>query len=246
MFFRNPPRDRHVELDILRSLAILMMVFYHIGFDLRAFFAVRLDLASPLWRVPQRVSAMLFLLLVGMSAWVAWNRARATYPTFWSAYRRPLRRGLTVLWWGLVITLVTYALIPGQYIRFGILHLIGVCMLLLPFTAHKREWNVVFGYLIVILGFLIGPVRMDTSPLLIPFGFIPLHFSTLDYYPLLPWGGIPFIGMGIAAFLYPREQRQIPPTPYWLHLLSVPGQHSLFIYLVHQPIILAALWWIMR
>lgn len=244
--FKPKLHERHIELDILRSLAILLMVVYHIGFDLWAFHGMPLDLTEPLWRLLQRSSAILFLLLVGMSSWVAWNHARTTYIGFWSAYRRPLQRGLTILFWAMVITLVTYVLMPEVYVRFGILHLIGVCMLLLPFAGRRREWNLVLGYAIIIIGLLVGPVRIHTSPLLLPLGFIPPNFATLDYYPFFPWGGIPFIGMGLAAFLFPREPKRIPSTPYALHLLSVPGQHSLFIYLVHQPLILTALWLMMR
>ncbi len=238
------PKARHIELDLLRTMAIFLMIVYHVGFDLWAFWGVPLNLTTLAWRIPQRAAALLFLTLVGMSAHVSWERHRTEEPSLRSAYRRPLRRGLTVLAWGLAITIVTYVLMPEQYVRFGILHLIGVSMLLLPFLSGRPRWAAMLGLLMIATGILIAPLRAQTS-LLLPFGVKPIGFQTLDYYPLLPWGGVPFLGLALASVLYHRTPPPQNP-PAWLKALSLAGRHSLLLYLIHQPIILLTLWLIMR
>ena len=62
--------------------------------------------------------------------------------------------------------------------------------------------------------------------------------ATEDYVPLAPWAG--FVAMGIAAghWLVRSGFRAIGPlaaAPAWLRWL---GRHSLFVYMVHQPILL--------
>ena len=44
--------------------------------------------------------------------------------------RRPARRGMAVLGCGMLLTVVTFLIMPGQRIVFGVLHLLGCAMLL--------------------------------------------------------------------------------------------------------------------
>jgi uncharacterized membrane protein len=67
----------------------------------------------------------------------------------------------------------------------------------------------------------------------------------VDYYPLFPWFGIALLGAFAGLTLYPGGIRgfSLPDlsekTP--IRGLTFLGRHSLLIYLVHQPILLAIL-----
>ena len=67
--------------------------------------------------------------------------------------------------------------------------------------------------------------------------------ATEDYVPLLPWFGVVLVGIGIGNWLTQRRltamQRMSRDSPRWLIWL---GRHSLLVYMVHQPIMIAALW----
>jgi uncharacterized membrane protein len=65
-----------------------------------------------------------------------------------------------------------------------------------------------------------------------------------DYRPLLPWFGIVLIGLFFGNVVYGDGRRPAVPedkAPMLARPLLPPGRNSLFIYLIHQPIIIALL-----
>ena len=123
-----PPNHRYPELDLLRTGAILGMIIYHAAYDLTAFYGWNIDITHGEWKVFERVIAITFLLLVGISFAISYSRTKPEQ--VWTKF---LKRGLIVFGCGLLVSLVTYFLDPPTYVRFGILHLIGLSLILLPF-----------------------------------------------------------------------------------------------------------------
>jgi len=242
---------RFAELDIARTLAILMMIVYHIAFDLSYFFGVYdLKMNEGGWKILQLSTVILFLILVGVSFVISWERTRISGFRTAAAIWKYLKRGLLVFCCAMLITIATYILDPSTYIRFGILHMIGISIILLPFFRRFREWNVLIGLLIIIIGYSMTYIQdliinfqfqISNSQLFLPFGIIPPNFTTLDYYPLFPWFGIILIGVALGDFFYIRSGIIPKPTNKITRILSVPGRHALLIYLIHQPIILTIL-----
>jgi uncharacterized membrane protein len=227
---------RHPELDILRTLAIVLMVVYHGAYDLSAYYAWDIPVTEGGWLMLARVTASLFLLLAGMSLVVAHERARARG----LVWKRHLRRSAQVLAAALAVSMATWVVDPETYVRFGILHLIGVGILLLPLFTRLREGNLLVGALVLGAGAWVQTHTIPSS-LLLPLGVMYPGFRSVDYFPIFPWFGVMLIGTGLGQLLYVRLAKQAPelhPFPSWL---TWPGRHSLFVYLIHQPIILAVL-----
>ena len=119
--------------------------------------------------------------------------------------KHPLRRGLIVLAAALLVSAVTYLI--GAPVYWGILHLLGVCMLL--YAAARRRWEALPGIyacgaalLIFALTFML-PIRVRVGvPFLFPLGLRTAAFASADYYPLLPWGALFF-----ACLLYTSRER---------------------------------------
>ncbi|WP_143122536.1 heparan-alpha-glucosaminide N-acetyltransferase [Sporomusa acidovorans] len=223
-----PHIGRIAEIDCLRGIAILMMVIFHIVFDLAYFFNWPLDYLSGFWYYQGKSSAILFMLISGISATLG---------------RHPLRRGLKVLGAGMLITLATYVYSPALYIRFGILHLLGVGMLAAPWLVKRSALTLTLaGTTLLVLGNWIANLRA-TIVWLIPLGVRPWDFASIDYYPLLPWLGIVLYGMAAGKLFYSAKQ------PLWpaatrnqpVRILGWLGRRSLIIYLLHQPILLVVL-----
>ncbi len=224
---------RYIELDLLRTIAIAMMVLYHAAYDLDVFYGWNLETLNGGWWIFSRLTAVLFLLIVGVSFAISWDRHHPR------TYRKYFLRGLFVIACGMLVTFVTFLWDPGNYVRFGILHLIGTSILLLPLFARLRVINGALGIMIIAAHFLINNSPLQTS-LLLPLGIMPLHFNSIDYFPLIPWFGFVLIGYALGHVIYVRHVRRTPSArgqerPLWI---TWPSRHALLIYMLHQPTIL--------
>ena len=125
-----PAKQRIWELDALRGLCILCMVAIHAFWDLSAFGGFTFDL--PGWFLfCRQYGHILFILLSGLCATLA---------------SRSFQRGVYVFGAALVISYVTFFMVQvlnfpdDMLIWFGILHLLGVCMMLFPLFKRLPVW----------------------------------------------------------------------------------------------------------
>ncbi|HLC75610.1 MAG TPA: heparan-alpha-glucosaminide N-acetyltransferase [Candidatus Peribacterales bacterium] len=239
-----PDDQRYSELDALRGLAVISMIVFHLCFDLAFFYGMDIPVHSKLFTLWARGTAMMFLIVMGVCFVISWSR-RAAFPqhdTVFHRYIPFLRRGLLILGGGMMISFVTYLIAPGAYVKFGILHLIGVSALIQPLFVRFKFWNVLIGAAWSIAGLKIVALQ-SSSTLLFPFGILYPGFFSLDYYPLFPWFGFVLTGMGIGSMLYaPREKflERLDALPY-PHMLLWMGKQALPLYFFHQPILFVIL-----
>lgn len=222
------PAARLMEIDCIRGIAIVLMVIFHTVFDLAYFYNWPIDYLQGFWYYQGKASAILFMLISGISSTLS---------------RRSVRRGLTVFGAGMLITAATYYYNPAMYVQFGILHLLGFSMVIAPWTTQLPVCLLtVSGISFLLAGSVVDDLTA-ASPWLLPFGLKPASFASLDYYPLLPYLGVIFFGIALGKLLYAGKQSLWPAslTGNFACNLSYLGRHSLLIYLIHQPILLALL-----
>jgi len=222
---------RYGEIDVLRAIAIVLMVIFHFVYDLKEFAGVSIDYQSPFWFSIEKVSALLFIFISGLSSGFS---------------KSPVRRGLKVLFFGMVITVVTFVFMREEYVRFGILHFLGVAMILSPLLLRLPSWTLWgFAGSSAVLGFWFKEQVLKTS-LLLPLGLMYDGFGTIDYYPLFPYLTVTILG--ILAYRYFYAQGTKPLFSYQLNskLTKWASRNSLGIYLVHQPLLLLVIFIINR
>jgi uncharacterized membrane protein len=228
-------------VDALRGVAIILMALFHLSWDLSFLGLAQIRMSANPWPWFSRIIATMFLSLVGISLTISYARSSRAH-----SFRKYLFRGLKVFGFGLAITLVTYLFIPHEFVVFGILHMIGFSIvaayLFLP--AARRYLSLVLGAAFLVLGIYLNR-QVTISPWLIWLGIPQLGRPMADWYPVLPWFGLVLLGITAGHSLYPRGRRRFS-LPEWSHLpvirqLSFLGRHSLLIYLVHQPVLLAIL-----
>ena len=144
----------------------------------------------------------------------------------------------------MVVTVVTYFIIGYGFVVFGILHLLGLATILAyPFLRSRRA-SLVAGIIVIGVGIYIARILLP-SPWLLWLGVRQLGRYMVDYYPIFPWFGIALLGVFAGLTLYPGGTRSFAlpdlsqKTP--IRGLTFLGRHSLLIYLIHQPILLAIL-----
>ena len=208
---------RYWEIDVLRGVAVISMIAFHVLFDLNYFSIIEYSPSTFF----AYIIASLFLLLVGISYTISYNRDKK--------WKHHIKRGLKVFGWGIIITLITWITFPKNVILFGILHLIGLSIIIAyPLIKYKQK-NLILGFVILLTGIFLFPI-------------IKPPFPTFDFFPILPWTGIILIGMYIGHQFYPKGKRtfKIVKKPNIIfEFFSVLGRNSLLIYLLHQPLLIA-------
>ncbi len=247
----TPSRGRVFELDALRGLALFLMVLHHLIFDLRYLLALDVfAFQESAWFIHllQPFFLAVFLVVSGISC------------TFSRSNRR---RGLRLLALALALTAVTLVLSSWAaldlVIYWNILHVLAVGILLFAgLTAGRKEtderaatvdaWLILLTVAPIWAGSLLPVLHQAgwNSWWLLPVGLVPEQAANMaDYLPLIPWLGFFFAGTLLGRRLYASRTTRFPGAPAWLLATTRPlawmGRHSLAIYVLHQPLLLALL-----
>jgi len=231
---------RYWEVDLFRGIAVVMMIAFHALYDLD-FFSGPVDVHSGIWPLFAKATASIFLLLVGVSLTISTARARIRGE---DSFLRYLRRGARIFSWGMAVTFSTMLLLGEGFVVFGVLHLIGISIILSYPLLKRPLADLVFGTAAISAGLWLRHFSSD-SPWLLWLGFVPRHFHSVDYFPLLPWFGVVVVGIFLGNFLYPEGRRRVnlpnlsarTPTKQ----ICILGRNSLPIYLIHQPILIISM-----
>ncbi|MCQ3980002.1 MAG: DUF1624 domain-containing protein, partial [Anaerolineae bacterium] len=199
---------------------IILMIIYHLIWDLVYFGVYQANLLSGSWQWFPRGIATIFIFVMGLSLTLSDTRERQRRgqpPSF----KKYLLRGGKIFGLGLIITVATYYFIGRGFVIFGILHLLGAS---------------------IVLAF---PFLRVTYPWLIWLGVKQAGVYMVDYYPILPWYGLALLGIFAGYTFYPEGIRRFTlpdlsslPAIRGLRFL---GRHSLLIYALHQPILIGLL-----
>ena len=233
-------KDRFWEIDFLRGFAIILMIFFHILYDLNFFSITNFRIYSGIILYIARLSASIFVVLAGISLSISYSKSKNWLKTN-DIILKFIKRGLKILFLGMIISVITWFYIPRGFVVFGILHFIGTSIILSLIFIRYRVINIIFGLFFIIVGFYLKSLTFDFN-ILIPLGFIPNNFWTIDYFPLFPWFGIFLIGISIGNIIYPDFKRKYEIKDLSKKLLVKSfcflGRNSLLIYFLHQPIII--------
>ena len=234
---------RFIEIDILRGTAIACMIFLHLLWDLDYFGLLPLN--ENIYQF-NKIIPSIFFCLVGICLIITYQKKYATAPHH--LIKHLFYRGLGILILGMIITAITMVFLSDRPIFFGVLHCIGLSIILsIPFLRFK-QYNFVFGSIFILIGLFVNALAVHHPTIVhLILGLHPpeLWRYTIDYFPILPWFGVCLFGIAIGSVLYKDGMRQfrfpnlMPNKP--VSMISWLGQHSLVIYLLHQPVIAGVL-----
>ncbi|WP_135613047.1 heparan-alpha-glucosaminide N-acetyltransferase [Methanococcoides sp. AM1] len=239
--------ERFWEIDLLRGIAIIMMVGFHLLYDINYLGAYDINLATGPGFIIGRLSAILFIMIGGISLSLSYSRKQRIYDPV-SGFIKYTKRGLKIFLWGMVITAGSYIFLRDGVIVFGILHFIGVAIILAyPFLKYKVA-NLMLAIPVIALGSWMQTFDIGNT-WLFWIGLRPEGFHSYDYFPLFPWFGVLLLGIFLGNSLYPNYKRTsltsgIPNISAMLSVktLCYMGERSLLIYLLHQPMLVILLY----
>jgi len=225
------------EIDFLRGIAILMMAVFHFTWDLDYFGLTSADLLHGFWKIFQVLTGGLFIFLVGVSLTLKYSKpGHGGYP------KEFLKRGLFIFGCGMIITIGSLLFAKDYFVFFGILHFIGLSIILATPFIGSGCLNLLIGVVSILFGIWLQG-QIFSFPWLVWLGFNH-PVSTLDLYPLFPWVGLVFLGMFLGSMVYPHGKRIATIKTRFCPLIkriSQPvrllGRYSLLIYFIHIPIV---------
>ena len=235
--------QKRVEmLDLLRGSAMILVVLYHLLYDLVNIAQVNV----PQWLMPNAP------IVEGIHTGFLWVLFAVSGVC--SGYSRNLlRRGAWLYLAGFVVAFVSVLWIPEFPMVFGVLSCFGACMVLTALCdkwLDRVPWPVLtvmgvllwfvladFDHGVLHLGFRDVTIHLPNVEYLYPLGIKSDAFLSRDYFPIIPFFFMFLAGRGLHR---PIVKGSFPKWFYASHSRPVEwiGRHSLIIYAVHQPILI--------
>lgn len=229
-------------IDEIRGFAVLCMVFHHMLLSIADIFCSQFFMdAFNFLCVFQPLFWLLFFGISGVSSRLSGNN---------------LKRGARLFGIALVVTAVTFAYFNGRAtVVFGVLHFLAIAMIIFHFIKPLiKKINPIVGAVACFLLFAftykiydgyVGifelvkielPRALYSTKYFFWLGFPRLNFASADYFPLLPYIFLFFIGAFLGDYV---EKGKLPELAYKEHcsFLRFMGKNALIIYIAHQPII---------
>ena len=185
--------QRYWEIDFLRGIAVIMMIAYHIFFDLDFLGIISIPLDHPAFRLFLYPIGTLFLMLVGFSLVLSYQRYHSQNGVN-PPVEKYLKRSVSLFSIALLITGLTWLYPHDGFIVFGVIHCISLSILITYFFIEKPMISLVTGLIIVGIGLFFSTMYIS-NPYLFWMGIKTSSFHTLDYFPLFPWLGVVLIGV---------------------------------------------------
>lgn len=229
-------------LDELRGFAVFCMIFYHAFYSIGVFFNAKwgLDLLN-FFSPAEPYFAGLFIVIAGISSQLSHSN---------------LQRGCKLLFIAFAVTIVTFFAVGSNgMIRFGILHMLSICMIAYGLTGRFLNfipmwagiiinsllfiitYNIIWGSIGIPFIFSYKlPAEWYQTDILFMFGLPNSTFTSSDYFPIIPWIFLFFVGTFLGK---PAAANKFPKFMYKKRVpfLSFIGKHALIIYIAHQPVI---------
>ena len=223
---------RLIGIDIFRGWAILLMVLFHLCYDLQHFQYINFHIQENTFFIWFRfLIVSMFLFTVGMSLKLTHKDA--------INYKALKKRALLLSITSLFVSIGSYMVFPQTWIYFGILHFVLLAsFIVLPFLNYPKTTLIT-----AVVSFIAFHLNILDVHFLFELLAIPLHLPpdiTEDVVRFFPW--ISFVLLGIATVALhwhhkPFDNNFFNKKGKINSFFTLLGKHSLAIYLIHQPIL---------
>lgn len=228
--------NRYYRIDHIRAFVIINMIIYHAVWDMVYLLGYGIEWFTDMpGRIWQRFICIAFIMVSGFC---------------WKLSRNHIKRGLIVFGGGIVVSVVTAVFMPEAEIRYGILTLIGSCVIIMiPFEKCLKYINSIAGFALSVVmyilfkdvtrGYIAGvhmPEALYKGDIMTYIGFKEEGFVSADYFPLLPWMFLFTGGYFLYRVLKENNMLELVRGRKNTFTESI-SRRSFIIYLIHQPVV---------
>ena len=231
-------KERYNYIDFIRGFAIINMILFHLFYDLVYIFGENLPFfesrGASIW---QNMIAMTFIITSGIS---------------YNFGKKNSRKIILLFICAAILSATTIIIIPEEFIAFGIIHFFAFATLFLSiFDGLFKKINPFVGIIIFTLLFIStrfitnGYIYLLNSKYYLPENFYGLgflfwlgfpnnNFISSDYFPVIPWLFLFIVGYYIGRIIITKKPVMKKKS---FNPINIIGRHSLFLYIIHQPVI---------
>jgi uncharacterized membrane protein len=198
---------RYVSIDLLRTVAIVLMVVVHF----------MENLSGTDW-APAGLGAPLFTFLAGVSyrLWLNSQQARGIDDARTS--RTSIRRGLFLFVLGFAFNVLVW--LPEDTFNWDVLTLIGAAFIVLNLV---RNLPLPVPVLLAVMAFVLGPLLRELTDYSsywpdgyfdpdLTLGDVLIGFLANGFFPLFPWVAYPLVGFVTGSLFFANAPEDRPPT----------------------------------
>ncbi len=239
-------KKRYLLIDSIRGAALISMILYHAIWDMVWLFGADMPwFKTSIEFIWQQSICWTFILVSGFS---------------WSFGKRHGKSGVQILAASILISGVTMVFMPNSLVLFGVLSLLGTAtLIMIPLDKIFKRINPYTGVFLFFFLFLIMrninegslgfgklvvchlPKSWYANWFTAYLGFPPKEFFSTDYFSVLPWFFL-FVTGYFLFHIFRRKKLMKIRSYKGIGVLNWLGQHSLFIYLLHQPVVYGILY----
>jgi len=197
---------RYMLVDALRGVAVLMMLVFHLVWDLDHFGGL-LDTHVLFWRAWQETIVALFTVIFGVYLVLRRLQAQRTQAQnsttrIWRGY---FLRAAVLLTWAALISLATLlALGEERFVRFGTIHLLGVTTVVCYPLLRFRWLNLGLGFVLLGAGIVLESLDAKPGAWWLEW-LVPTSGQAVDSAPLFPVAAGVFIGVFLGNLVIAHD-----------------------------------------
>lgn len=247
--------ERFYEIDSIKGIAVILMVIVHFFYLSTIMNVKKYNINGGLLRLLAVISHTLFIFIVGMNLSISYQKYKLEDKDKY--IKKQIKRGLFLLGIGMILSLLTYLAFGNKYIRFGILHFIGVSIILSTLIIHNKNLSLYIASIIGVIYTIINNSNLrnilinscsKTPFLCFITGIANIKYTAIDHFPLIPYFGLICMGIFSGSLLYTDKKRllfnQIEQykNKKLNNILGNIGKNSLNIYISHLVILYSIFW----
>jgi len=226
------------------------MTAFHFCFDLQHFGYLHANFYDdPFWTWQRAVIVSLFVFCAGLGQAIALEQGQG-WGRFWKRWRQ-------IAGCALLVSVGSWFMFPNSYIYFGILHGMAVMLLVVRLLVGQGRFLWLLGAVALALPWLAAMLHAAwpgaeflNGRVFNWLGLISRKPITEDFVPLFPWLGVMCWGLATGQWMVRLHPAALETWGVVLSRgtlgrpmkgLAMLGRWSLSYYMLHQPVLIAAL-----